>query len=99
MVDLKESVIIKELRRILLLHSRKDLNLQKKERAEKVILYGQSLGGILSLRALLNSSLDKNIDLVVIDSSFDSYQDLAFNLLKSYWTTWVFSPLGLLISV
>lgn len=61
------------------------------------IVFGQSLGGVVSLRAIMDYNLRSQIDLVVIDSSFSSYQNIAFDKLTSFWFTWLFSPLAYLL--
>lgn len=61
------------------------------------IVYGQSLGGIVSLRALPDFVEKDEVSLLVLDSTFDSYQDIAFDKLKSRWFLWPFSPLAYLL--
>ncbi len=61
----------------------------------KFIVYGQSLGGIVSLRALADYQDLKNVDLIVMDSTFDSYRDIAFDKLTSRWFLYPVSPLAL----
>lgn len=60
----------------------------------KMIVYGQSLGGAVVLRALMDDPKIKEVDLLVIDSSFASYKDIAFNTLASRWFLLPFSPLA-----
>lgn len=61
---------------------------------DKFVVYGQSLGGAISLRALKDFKLSKEISLMVLDSTFYSYQDMVFNKMTSMWTTFLFSPLA-----
>jgi len=61
------------------------------------IVYGQSLGGIVLLRALPDFEEKDEVSLLVLDSTFDSYQDIAFDKLKSRWFLWPFSPLAYLL--
>jgi uncharacterized protein len=61
----------------------------------KFIVYGQSLGGIVSLRALADYKDLKAVDLIVMDSTFDSYRDIAFDKLTSRWFLYPVSPLAL----
>ena len=63
----------------------------------KFIVVGQSLGGAIALRAIQDFKEQKLIDLVVLDSSFSSYQKIAFKKLASHWATWLFSPLAYLL--
>ncbi len=59
--------------------------------------YGQSLGGTVLLRALADFSERREIDAVIIDSSFPSYQDIAREKLSILWETWLFQPLAYLL--
>lgn len=61
----------------------------------KFIVYGQSLGGIVSLRALADYQDIKEVDLIVMDSTFDSYRDIAWDKLTSRWFLYPVSPLAL----
>ncbi len=63
----------------------------------KFIIIGQSLGGAVALRAIEDFPGDKHIDLVVLDSSFSSYQKIAFKKLTSHWLTWPLSPLAYIL--
>ncbi len=63
----------------------------------KLIVYGQSLGGIISLRALADWEHTSRVNLIVQDSAFLSYQDIAFDKLKSFWPTYLLSPLAYLL--
>lgn len=58
------------------------------------VVFGQSLGGAISLRALADSKHSKDVSLLVHDSSFLSYQDISFHVLKSKWFLWPISPLA-----
>jgi fermentation-respiration switch protein FrsA (DUF1100 family) len=70
-------------------------SLHEKSGAKRFVVYGQSLGGVISMRALLDYKAP--VDLVVMDSTFASYEDEAQSFLASYWFTWIFSPLGRLL--
>lgn len=48
----------------------------------KFIIYGQSLGGAIAMRALGDYQETSQVDLVVQDCTFMSYQDLAFHKLS-----------------
>jgi len=61
------------------------------------IVHAQSLGGLIAMRALEDFKSDELIDLLVLDSTFDSYDDIAFEKLASHWLTFIFSPLGPLL--
>ena len=60
-----------------------------------LIVYGQSLGGNIALPAAVKHQED--IDLLVLDSTFPSYQEIAFDKLKSSWITFVLSPLAYVV--
>ncbi|MBI3794417.1 MAG: alpha/beta hydrolase [Nitrospinae bacterium] len=56
--------------------------------------YGQSLGGAVLLRALADYPLRGELNAVVIESSFYSYQTIAREKLGLSWITWLFQPLA-----
>jgi alpha-beta hydrolase superfamily lysophospholipase len=70
---------------------------QKFSPKEKFIVYGQSLGGVIALRALADWRFSNDIDLLVQDSTFMSYKDLAFDKLNSFWLTFLISPLAFVL--
>lgn len=59
-----------------------------------LVVYGQSLGGIISLRAIPDFKHQDDIDFIVQDSTFMSYQDVAFTKLTQRWFLWPISPLA-----
>ena len=61
----------------------------------RIIAHGQSLGGALLLKALSSKiPLQKNIDLLVLDSTFASFPQIAQAKLEGNWITWLFQPLA-----
>ena len=62
----------------------------------KFIVYGQSLGSIISMRALKDWDQSK-VDLLVQDSSFYSYTKIAFDKLSDVWFLVPLSPLAYLL--
>lgn len=66
----------------------------KKNQLKKFIVYGQSLGANIGLRAVADFTAKKDISLVVLDSTFLSYKAIAFDRLQTFWMTWPFSPLA-----
>jgi len=60
----------------------------------KFIVYGQSLGGVVSLRALQDFPHRADINLLVLDSTFTSYQGIAFDKLLHAGILIPFSPLA-----
>ncbi|MBC86852.1 MAG: hypothetical protein CL677_06690 [Bdellovibrionaceae bacterium] len=57
-----------------------------------LIVYGQSLGGSLLLKALENYR-PKNLKLVVVESSFSDYGTVAREALSRNWFTYILQPL------
>lgn len=70
---------------------------RKTDDKEKFIVFGQSLGGIISLRAMADFENQDKVDLLVMDSTFMSYQGIAFDKLSSIWFLYPFSPLAYLL--
>jgi uncharacterized protein len=70
---------------------------QKTSPDSNFIVYGQSLGGVVALRALQDWEHIDQVNLIVQDSTFMSYQDVAFDKLKSFWGTFLFSPIAYLL--
>lgn len=68
----------------------------KKERGyKKLIIIGQSLGGSLLLKTLSDTkNFQKEIDLVILDSSFRSNSAVGAAILRKSWITFLFSPLA-----
>lgn len=67
---------------------------QKHTPNKKFIVYAQSLGGAIAMRAIEDFKHKKSIDLIVLDSTFSSYQRVARRTLSRRWFTWIFSPLA-----
>jgi len=72
-------------------------DLRIKHGGGRFIAYGQSLGGNILLRSLPDSSVKEKVGFVVQDSTFASYQDIAFDRVKSVWFLFPFSPLSYLL--
>ncbi|MCP4579010.1 MAG: alpha/beta hydrolase [Deltaproteobacteria bacterium] len=62
-----------------------------------IVLYGQSLGGIVLLKALESVAEREAIKCVVIESSFLSYQEIARDKLRGFWLFWPFQLLAYLL--
>lgn len=71
--------------------------LHEKNGGGKFVVYGQSTGGAIALRAVPDYKKNKDISLIVMDSAFSSYQDIAFDKLKSRWFLFPISPLAFLL--
>ncbi len=63
----------------------------------KFIVYGQSLGGAISMRAINDYKFKDKISLIVQDCAYLSYQDIAFDKLKNHWLTFLISPLAFIL--
>lgn len=75
----------------------KSYELHEKSGGGKFIVYGQSLGAAVSLRAVPDWKNHQKISLLVVDSAFASYQDIAFDKLKSSWILFPLSPLAFVL--
>jgi alpha-beta hydrolase superfamily lysophospholipase len=59
-----------------------------------LIVYGQSLGGAVALRAVIDLRNEIKPALVVADSTFLSYRRVGKAILASHWLTWLAQPLA-----
>jgi len=66
----------------------------KKTGAPRFIVMGESLGGAILARSVLDFEFKDKIDLLIFNSTFLSYKKIAKDKLSSSWLTWLFSPLG-----
>lgn len=64
---------------------------QKRE-TKNLIFYGQSLGGQVMGRAIVDFSLQKEVSLLVFDSTFKSYKDVASRKFLTRWWLYPFYP-------
>ena len=64
---------------------------------EPLVIYGQSLGGIIALRTALDKKSNLNLKLVVADSTFSSFQTIAKGKLSQSWLTWLLQPLSYIL--
>ncbi len=55
---------------------------------QKLILFGQSLGGALAMEAMAQSRYQSCIDALVVDSSFSDLRRIAQDHLNRFWPTW-----------
>ena len=77
---------------------KKALNIHKEVSPKgKFVVIGQSLGGAVVLKALEDLDKPGKVDLVVLESSFVSYQKIAFEKLTSHWSTWFFAPISFIL--
>jgi fermentation-respiration switch protein FrsA (DUF1100 family) len=59
-----------------------------------LIIYGNSLGGIVSLKVIEDLKNQIPIKAAIIDSSFNSYKKIGRRALSRTWLTWLFQPLS-----
>lgn len=76
--------------------------IQKEDRWKKkglpLIIFAQSLGGAVATTALAETpDFTKDVDLLLVESSFDSYQGVAWKKMSSGAVTFIFSPLAYLL--
>lgn len=57
------------------------------------VVYGQSLGGAVAQRALLETKDRVKLKGIVLDSTFTSYRKIARVKLSHSWITWAFQPI------
>lgn len=71
--------------------------LHEKNGGGKFVIYGQSTGGAISLRAIPDWKSYDKISLIVMDSAFASYKDIAFDKLTDHWFFVPISPLAFVL--
>lgn len=62
-----------------------------------LIVYGQSLGGAVAMRTVIDLKKEITPALVVADSTFASYQRAGKKVLSKSWVTWLMQPLANLV--
>ncbi len=63
------------------------------------IVYGQSLGGAIAMRAVADFKHRSEVNWIVMDSTFSSYRQIAREKMSSFWLTWPLQWLsGVLVS-
>jgi fermentation-respiration switch protein FrsA (DUF1100 family) len=75
----------------------KGFDLNKKNGNGRLIIYGQSTGGAISLRAIPDWKGYEDISLIVMDSAFASYKEIAFDKLTLRWFLYPISPLAFVL--
>lgn len=53
-----------------------------------LVIFGQSLGGAVAMRTAADLPQDEDLCLVIVDSTFASYQGVAKSVLSRHWSTW-----------
>ena len=59
----------------------------------RIVLYGQSLGGPILLKAFPGWKARNKTDLVMTEGAFDSYRGIALDAVERHWATWPAVPL------
>lgn len=72
-------------------------NLSTRQRGEMTVVYGQSLGGVIAPGSLLEMQSDTGVDVLILESTFASYQNIARSKLEMFFITWPFQPLAYLL--
>lgn len=72
----------------------KVFSMKKEDTGPKVILHGQSLGGIIAMDSLIHYDKQSQISCLVAESTFASYQTMAADVLSRFWLTWPLQWLG-----
>ncbi len=72
----------------------KAYELNRKTPGARFVVYGQSLGGVIAMRALADFSKERSVQYLVLDSTFLSYKRVARRVLSGNPFTWLFSPLA-----
>ena len=62
-----------------------------------LVVYGQSLGGAIALKSVIDLKNKIPIQLVAVDSTFHSYQAIGKKVLSRSFLTWIFQPLAYLL--
>lgn len=62
-----------------------------------LVVMGQSLGGAVALKTLIEMKGEIPVKQIVIDSSFLSYRSVARNIMMKHWFTWPLHPIAWLI--
>lgn len=62
-----------------------------------LIVYGQSLGGVIAQKTVIDAKGEIPMCDVILDSTFSSYQGVARRKLSTFWWTWPLQPLAYLL--
>lgn len=76
---------------------RQALVLQKKSQSPRLIVIGQSLGGAIVMRSLQDLGTEITPSLVVLESTFVSYQKIGQRILARHWYGWPFQWMSYLV--
>ncbi len=80
-----------------LLAMKKAYELHEAAGGGRFIIFGQSLGGAVAARAVQDFKPKTGISLLVLESTFASYKNVATEVLSNHWYSWPFQWLGYLL--
>ncbi|MGZ5279095.1 MAG: alpha/beta hydrolase [Pseudobdellovibrionaceae bacterium] len=62
-----------------------------------LIVYGQSMGGIIAMRTVIEEKNQIPVKVMIADGTFSSFQRIARKKLSSHWLTWIAQPFSYLL--
>lgn len=62
-----------------------------------LIVYGQSLGGNVAMKVVLDKKEDIPIKALIVDGTFRSYRGIARGKVSENWVTWILQPVAWLV--
>lgn len=62
-----------------------------------IVIFGQSLGGAVALKTVLEMQKEIPIQQVIVDSTYGSYRSVARKIASSTWLLWLFQPVAWLM--
>lgn len=65
--------------------------------ASPLIVYGQSMGGIVAMRSVIEEKDKLPIKVMIADGTFSSFQRIARKKLATSWITWLLQPLAYVV--
>jgi hypothetical protein len=69
----------------------------EKNKTKHIIVFGQSLGGALAIYSTATSHYNGSVDVIIVESTFASYRDIAQDKFAGFFLTWPLQwPLALL---
>ena len=67
--------------------------------ANRIVVFGQSLGGAIAVYRVAHTAYRENIRALVIESAFSGYRQIAREKLSDFWLTWLLQwPLSFTVS-
>ena len=60
--------------------------------ASPLIIYGQSMGGVVAMRTVIEEKDRVPMKVVIADGTFSSFQRIARKKMSSHWLTWLLQP-------